>query len=137
MLCDCYTVGFQELLERMNAWMNEWVKWNIPEVGLPYLLFSAKGLYWEPLANQDFPVSIFRILIVSTSSFIEEQETKVHCKISEKNVSTVSLYRIYKLIFSDSMLVLLPDIFTLKFRLLVTLMKVWHGCSGMILCYPC
>lgn len=90
---------------------------------LPYLLFSTKGLYLELLADQDYPVSLFRILTMSTSSFTE-QETKIHCQISEKNVSTVSLLRVYKHIFSDSMLVLLSAIFSLRFRLFVTLMKV-------------
>ena len=127
--CDCHTVGFQELFE----WVNEkeiW-KYSLGWPSLPILL--PKGLYLEFVANQDYPVSLFRILIMNTSSIAEELETRIHPKISEIKVGAISLLRVYKQIFSDPRLVLLSHCFFPRFSLFVTLMKVSHRYSYFVL----
>ena len=48
---------------------------------------------------------------MNTSSIAEELEAKVHPKISEIKVRTISLLRVYKHIFSDPMLILLSEFF--------------------------
>ena len=115
----------------LSEWMNEW-KGNT--LGQPSLLILLhKGLYLEFVPNQDYPVSLFRILIMNTSSIAEEVETRIHPRISEIKVGAVSLLRAYKQIFSDPRLVLLSHFFFPRFRLFVTLMKVSHRYSYFVL----
>lgn len=126
--CDYHTVGFQELFE----WVNEWMKRKY-SLGRPSLLILLhKGLCLEFVANQDYPVSLFRILIMNTSS-IAELETRIHPRISEIKVGAVSLLRAFKQIFSDPRLVLLSHLFFPRFRLFVTLMKDSYRYSYFVL----
>lgn len=92
---------------------------------------------FRTLSSQDYLVRLFRILTVSTSGIADELETKVHPKVPERNIRTISLLRVYEHVFSVPMFVGLRGFFFMRFRLLVTLMMVSHRYTGTIYVNPC